>query len=158
LKPVEVTVHTLQVLGRESDVLQLRLSVAAGFYVRALARDLGEALGCGAHLSALRRIRSGSLDVGDAAPLAEVERLGRGVAARILAPAEALPGLQAVSVTEAGLRRVLHGNYLSAGHVAALPAPGAGITEPVKVLGPDGRLIALAMARGGALHPILVLG
>lgn len=158
LKPVEVTVHSLEVLSRDGDLLHVRLSAAAGFYVRALARDLGEALGCGAHLAALRRIRSGSLDVHDALPLAEVERLGRAVAARILPPAEALPGLQAVSVTEAGLRRVLHGNYLSPGHVAALPAPGTGTTEPVKVLGPDGRLIALAMARGGALHPIVVLG
>jgi tRNA pseudouridine55 synthase len=158
LKPVEVTVHSLAVLGRDGDVVHLRLSAAAGFYVRALARDLGKALGCGAHLSALRRIRSGSLDVRDAAPLVDVERLGRAVAPRILPPAEALPGLEAVSVTEAGLKRVLHGNFLSPGHVAALPPPGTGINEPVKVLGPDGRLIALAMARGGALHPIVVLG
>jgi tRNA pseudouridine55 synthase len=158
LKPVEVTVHSLEIRGREGDILHLRLCVTAGFYVRALARDLGVALGCGAHLCALRRIRSGSLDVSDAVPVAEVEQLGRGVAARLLAPAEALPGLQAVSVTEAGLKRVLHGNYLSPGHVEAPPAPGTGGKEPVKVLGPDGQLIALAMARGGALHPIVVLG
>ncbi len=50
--------------------IQLRVTASAGFYVRALARDLGEQLGCGAHLVALRRTRSGAFDVADAVPLA----------------------------------------------------------------------------------------
>src|SRR5262245_24831903 len=59
LKPVEVTVRDLECTGREEDRLSIRVSATSGFYVRALARDLGERLGCGAHLMALRRTASG---------------------------------------------------------------------------------------------------
>ncbi len=55
LAPVTVTVSRLDCTGRDADQVHLTLTVTAGFYVRALARDLGEALGCGAHLAALRR-------------------------------------------------------------------------------------------------------
>src|SRR5262249_38300007 len=59
LKPVTVTVHQLDVIGHEPGRLAIRLAVSSGFYVRALARDLGERLGCGAHLGTLRRIGAG---------------------------------------------------------------------------------------------------
>ena len=66
------------------------VSASAGFYVRALARDLGQALGCGAHLDALRRTRVGRFDVAQALPLAEAERLGPAVDG-----APAVPGRRA---------------------------------------------------------------
>ncbi|MGE5834225.1 MAG: tRNA pseudouridine(55) synthase TruB, partial [Acidobacteriota bacterium] len=63
LRPVPVTVHHLDITGRERELVHVRVTASAGFYVRALARDLGSALGCGAHLLALRRTRSGGFDV-----------------------------------------------------------------------------------------------
>ena len=103
--------------------------------------------------------RSGPFDVADALPLADAERLGRDVAARLLSPAEALPDLPAVRLTEAGLRRALHGNPLGPEHLAGRWVPPA--TSPgcrCRLLAPDGRLVALAHSRGGALHPVVVLG
>lgn len=158
LRAVPVTVRALDVTGREGDELHLRVTATAGFYVRALARDLGESLGCGAHLLALRRTRSGAFDVADAMPLATAERLGPGVAAHVIAPAAALPHLPAVRVTATGLKRAVHGNALGPEHLEGRWVPPHGAGGPVRVLGPDGELVALAHSRGGALHPAVVLG
>jgi tRNA pseudouridine55 synthase len=158
LKLVNVTVHEIARTGREGDQVHLIVTASAGFYVRALARDLGDRLGCGAHLLALRRTHSGSFDVADAVSLADAERLGRDVAARVLAPAEALPDLAAVRPNEAGLRRVLHGNPLGPEHLEGRWVPPATSPLPVRIVASDGRLIALARSRGGALHPVVVLG
>lgn len=68
LAPVEVTVHEWEVLaGREPErELDVRITCGTGTYLRALARDLGRAAGCAAHLSSLRRTRCGPFDVADA--------------------------------------------------------------------------------------------
>jgi len=59
LKTAPVTVRTLHRTGRDGDLVSVVVSASAGFYVRALARDLGQALGCGAHLDSLRRTKVG---------------------------------------------------------------------------------------------------
>jgi tRNA pseudouridine55 synthase len=158
LRPVRVTVRALDCTGREGDLVHVRVTATSGFYVRALARDLGRQLGCGAHLAGLRRTQSGAFDVDMAVPLDEAERLGADVAARLLAPADALPDLSAVRLTDSGLRRAVHGNPVGPEHLASRWIPPATDARPVKVLGPDGRLVALARSRGGALHPVVVLG
>ena len=162
LQPVSVTVHTLSRTTREGALVGLRVTSASGFYVRALARDLGRALGCGGHLVDLRRTKSGQFDVGEALSLEAAERLGPAIAARVLSPADALPDLVGVRVTPAGLRRVEHGNPLGPEHLESRYVPPAvatgGSARPVKVMAEDGRLVALAWSRGGALHPSVVLG
>jgi len=159
LKPASVTVRSLERTGRTGDLLNVRVTATSGFYVRSLARDLGRELGCGAHLSALRRTHSGTFDVARALPLDEAERLGPELATRLLSPADALPDLVAVTLTEAGLKRALHGNPLGPEHLAErwVPPP-VGQIGPIRALSSDGRLIALAHSRGGALHPVVVLG
>jgi tRNA U55 pseudouridine synthase TruB len=157
LQPAAVLVHQLDWIGRADDLLRLRVTASSGFYVRALARDLGSRLGCGAHLAGLRRTEIGPFAVGQAMPFEEALRLGREVDARLIAPADALPHLAAVTATDAGLRRVLHGNPVGPEHLAGQVEMARG-TEAVRVLGPDGRLVALARPRGGALHPVAVLG
>ena len=161
LKPVRVTVHRLERVTRDGDRLDVRVSASAGFYVRALARDLGERLGCGAHLAELRRTSSGTFDIGAALPLDAAERLGRDVANRLVPLVDVLPDLPTVRVTEAGRVRTVHGNALGPNHVDnswphtpsdAAPAPR------VRILAPDGGLLALGEWRGGVLHPVLVLG
>jgi len=160
LASVAVTVNTLTYHGHEGDRVRLTVSASAGFYVRALARDLGEALGCGAHLAELRRTHSGTFDVAQATSLADAERLGKDLAGRLLSPAEALIELPAVTVTDLGLRRALHGNPLGPQHLATpwIPPGSASAGPQVRVLDESGRLIALAHSRGGALHPAVVLG
>jgi tRNA pseudouridine55 synthase len=158
LSPVTVSVSALERLGRTGDRIPILVTAASGFYVRALARDLGDALGCGAHLESLRRTRSGGFDVADALPLDLAERLGAGLADRLIAPAEALPHLPAVRVTARGLARVAHGNAVGPDDIEGRYVPPATLGGPVRLLADDGRLVALAHSRGGALHPVTVLG
>ena len=158
LAPAAVTVRHLERTGRDGDLVHITVTATSGFYVRALARDLGEALECGAHLHALRRTRSGQFDVHDALALEAAERSGPELAARLVSPADALPGLPDVTVTDLGLRRATHGNPLSPEHLEGRWIPAATGPQPVKVLDPAGRLVALAHSRGGALHPVVVLG
>jgi len=158
LKPVTVTVRSIERLRREGDRVDIRVTASAGFYVRALARDLGARLGCGAHLAALRRTRSGTFDIVSAMSLDQAASLGRDVVTHVLPPAAALPDLLAVRPNEAGLRRALHGNPLGPEHLDGRWLPPATSLAPVRIVAADGRLIALARSRGGALHPIVVLG
>ena len=157
LAPVTVTVRALERLSRQGDRIELRVTASAGFYVRALARDLGQRLGCGAHLADLRRTRSGHFDVAQAISLDAAERLGVDLASRLISPTDALPQLPSVRLTGAGLTKVSHGNpvgpeHLEGGWIPAATAPG-----PVKILGPEGDLAALGHSRGGMLHPSIVL-
>ena len=74
---VPVTARHLDVLSFDGETARLSMQVTAGFYVRSLAHDLGEALGCGAVLMALRRTRSGEFGLEPAVPLAEVLQSSR---------------------------------------------------------------------------------
>jgi tRNA pseudouridine55 synthase len=157
LKPVRVTVHALTLRRCEGDLLEIRLVTSAGFYVRALARDLGRSLGCGAHLWALRRTHSGPFDVLSACPLGEAEQLGERIAARVIPPGEALPHLPQVTLTDAGAIRVAHGNPIGPDAVVGRFLPASADALHVRLRAPDGRLLAVASLRGGALHPVVVL-
>jgi tRNA pseudouridine55 synthase len=152
--PVEVTVKELTVLGYEGGDLRVRVAATAGFYVRALARDLGAELGCGGHLRELRRLACGPFRVEDALPLDQIEAQGGIPADRVIAPVDALPELDLVEVTPAGLQRIRNGNYIGPVHVAGTPGGG---TPLVRIVA-EGRLVALARRRDAALHPVTVLG
>jgi tRNA pseudouridine55 synthase len=158
LAPVAVTVTSLERLSMEGPYLQIRVAAESGFYVRALARDLGEALGCAGHLHALRRTRSGGFSVADAIPFQDAERLGRDLQSRVIPAAEALPHLPCVRMTASGLTRAMHGNPIGPADLEGRWIPPAGAGGPVRLLAGDGRLVALAHSRGGALHPVTVLG
>jgi tRNA pseudouridine55 synthase len=160
LAPVPVTVRALALTGRNDVRVALTVTATAGFYVRALARDLGARLRCGAHLEELRRTRVGRFAVSSALSLDVAERLGPEVEGRLVSPSDALAQFPAVTVTEAGLRRVVHGNSLMPEHLEGRAVP-SGDPDPsgrVRVLGTDGHLVALAHLRGGVLHPAVVLG
>ncbi|MBM3750119.1 MAG: tRNA pseudouridine(55) synthase TruB [Acidimicrobiia bacterium] len=158
LKRASVALHGWEWLGREDDRLHIRVSVSAGFYVRSLARDLGEALGCPAHLDALRRTRSGPFDVTRALPLAEAERLGPEVEAHLVPMAEALSDLPAVRVSEAGLVNVRHGNPIGPQLIEGPWVPASDTLRKIRLLDESGALVALADLRGGLLQPSTVLG
>jgi tRNA pseudouridine55 synthase len=71
----EITIHELAVTHFEGDTLSIRVKCSKGTYIRVLAEDIGEALGCGAHLSALRRTETGGLHLNDAITLPVLEAL-----------------------------------------------------------------------------------
>ena len=99
--------------------LRARVVCSAGTYVRALAESVGENLGTGAHLAALRRTRAGVFGLGRALTLEGLEE-GAGAGGEILLPLEAaLPHLPAAHLTAEDARRVRHGAAVGAGHAAA---------------------------------------
>ncbi len=158
LKTSTVSVRSLDLIGRQGDQVSLTMTVGAGFYVRSLARDLGERLGCGAHLHALRRTRSGAFAIGAATSLDDADQLGPLLEPRLISLADALPELPAVRLSEGGLARVRHGNPVGPQFVEGPWAPaGSGLTK-IRLLDDTGALIALADLRGGMLHPAVVLG
>lgn len=106
--PRRVTIHLLELSGWQGDRFDLRVECSKGTYVRTLAADLGAALGCGAHLAGLRRLRVGMLDIGQAITLEQIGALAeRDV---LLQPADALLNeLPAAQLDATGEARLLHG-------------------------------------------------
>ncbi len=74
-QPRHVTVHSLDLLGFEGDELKVDVRCSKGTYIRTLAEDVGEALGCGAHVSELRRIGAGPYDAGKTWSLDELRKM-----------------------------------------------------------------------------------
>lgn len=160
LEPVEVTVHELALVGMEPPEVRLEALVSTGTYVRSLARDLGRALGCGAHLTALRRTAVGPFDVEDAVPAAELTG-GAGIPEppAWLEPAEAVSFLPRVELTAEEGRRVAHGQRIAVQSVEGpelSPALLSGSAErgelPVALV--HGReLVAVAERSGDEVQP-----
>jgi tRNA pseudouridine55 synthase len=134
--------------------LRARVVCSAGTYVRTLAESVGENLGTGAHLAALRRTRAGEFGLGRAVTLEELEgRVGGG--GEFLVPLEAaLPHMPAAHLTAEEARRARHG--------AAVPARDAGGLEDgrhVRVLDEGGALVAVGVydEAAGLLRPRVML-
>jgi tRNA pseudouridine55 synthase len=169
LKPVEVTVRELEIVAdeprasrlapRASDpaLLRLRIVCTAGFYVRSLAHDIGQLLGCGAHLEALRRTRAGQFRIADALTPDAVQAAGPAIEARLVSLNTLLGDMPAVTLTEEGTRRAGNGNTLAPAHLTT-PMAGEGPNRRIRVLDASGGLLAVAETRAdGLLHPLLVL-
>ncbi|WP_428424045.1 tRNA pseudouridine(55) synthase TruB [Methylibium sp.] len=88
--PRRVTVHRLVILRWQADELDIEVTVSKGTYVRTLAEDLGAALGCGAHLSALRRTASGPVSLDDAITIDALQALEPGQREQRLLPPDVL--------------------------------------------------------------------
>ncbi|HEY8174862.1 MAG TPA: tRNA pseudouridine(55) synthase TruB [Gemmatimonadaceae bacterium] len=119
LEPVGVTVYEWRVLERDAADLRVEIRCSGGTYVRALARDLGEAAGSAAHLAELRRTRSGRFDVSDARPIDALERGD----IEMLPPTTAVAQLPTQLLDDLDAKRVTHGQTVVAqttGDVAAL--------------------------------------
>lgn len=106
-----VTIHALELLAFTGDCLSLRVRCSKGTYIRTLAADLGRALGCGAHLTALRRTAVGDLDLAGAITLAELEELTEADRRQRLQPVDALlQSLPRLDLAEQAEERFSHGN------------------------------------------------
>jgi tRNA pseudouridine55 synthase len=164
--PASVTAHAIRIVSVDGDRVTLQVDCSTGFYVRSLAHDLGDRLGVGGHLTALRRTASGGFTVEQAIGLEAAERDPERAAAAVLPLAAMLPGLPGLTLTPEGATRVAHGqdvrpqdqvSALNAQLSTAGPQPPA--PSPfVKLLGSGGELLAIAEpAAGGLLHPSVVL-
>ena len=158
LDPVEVEVFRLDVLGLEPPQLRFRAEVSTGTYVRALARDLGRALGCGAHLDSLRRTAVGPFSVDDAASPETLEGIGRADPAW-RDPASALSWLPRRRLGREEAEAIRVGRRVPRGEIEDPDrrwVADGGASLPVALLRED-RLVALAELDGDALQPRKVL-
>lgn len=158
-KPVMVTVHRIALLRFDPPVAELELVCSAGFYVRSLAHDLGERLGTGAMLEGLVRISAGRFRLEDTVAFDALEPSRREeLAARLIPMEAAVAHLPAVQLTEAGVRRVRHGQDIRPEDM--LSAPAAAAASAVGLFDAENRLIAVAGpgSRPGVLHGSVVLG
>jgi tRNA pseudouridine55 synthase len=150
LQPVPVTIAELEILGLDLPFLELGLRCSSGTYVRALARDLGDALGTGAHLTALRRTRVGRFTVEEAVPASRLEERGALLDA-LLPPASAVSHLPSVEVSPEEAARLAQGQAI----------PAAGRAEPGEdalVALSQGTLLAVLRREGARLRPLKVFG
>jgi tRNA pseudouridine55 synthase len=156
LAPREVRIDTLELVGRpDADHADFRMSCGKGAYVRAIARDLGLALGCHAHVSALRRTEVGAFSVKEALSLDALAGIVENdTLPQVLVPvATALAGIPALAVTEPQAHRLRSGLA-----VRITPALlGEGMQEPATVRAMRaGELIALARLENMELNPVRV--
>ncbi|MFW6083964.1 MAG: tRNA pseudouridine(55) synthase TruB [Gemmatimonadota bacterium] len=148
-RPVEV--YRAELLGWTAPVARVRYSVSTGTYVRALARDLGEALGCPAHLGALRRTRIGPFAASDAGPASEIAWDGTGTST----PLAALAWLPSRELTGPERTRIGHGQAIGGEGVRPPRTAVAGLDpgELPVVLHADDELVAVARRIDCELRP-----
>lgn len=152
-----VTIHRFEVHGirREAggDVVDLDVTVecSSGTYIRALARDLGERLGVGGHLTALRRTHVGPYSLDQARTLEqlaeELEVLEMSQAARALMPNRQLTAEETTEIS--------FGRRIAAGAASGSPE-AATVEHPAAAFAPDGSLVALLADAGSFAKPVLV--
>lgn len=149
VKPRQVTIYDLEVQEVALPLVTFKVRCSPGTYIRTLAADLGRALGCGAHLTALRRLAVGPFKVEAALALEALKELTwEELASRIIPLAECLPGLKALTVGPEEAERLGYGQ--------ALPWPGNNLVagERVRILS-DGELLAVAEVRMERERPVL---
>lgn len=112
LEPRPVTVYELTLMSLHDPEIDIRITCSAGTYVRSIAHDLGESLGCGAHLSSLRRLAVGTFSIEQAIPLQGLARDEWQLA--LLPPSVAVAHLPRVEVSEGDVARLMHGQSISA--------------------------------------------
>jgi tRNA pseudouridine55 synthase len=161
LRPVPVRVTRAEIVGWDASAAVVAVTCSAGFYVRTFAHALGELVGTGACLEALRRTRSGQFGVDESVGIDALQQDPAAAAARIVPLEGLLPGMRAVRLTPEGFRRVSHGREVNAGHLTG-PGPAGAAGAPgewLRLLDPEGRLVAVATpgAGRGSLHPSVVL-
>jgi tRNA pseudouridine55 synthase len=143
LKTEQVIVSRLSVLDFTPPDIAVEIECSSGTYVRAVARDVGEALGVGAHLARLRRLRIGDFSVEDAVSL-DRDPSREAILSRLIPPEMAVAHLQALEVGPASASALRHGRPIE--------ASGKAGGSPVAVLW-DGSLVAVAEPRGDMLWP-----
>jgi tRNA pseudouridine55 synthase len=153
-----ITIHELELLDYQAPFLRLRVKCSKGTYIRVLGEDIGAALGCGAHLNALRRIQVGDLSLDGAVTLEGLGAIAEEQRASMLAPVDALlASFPKLTLSSELATRFLHGQRISLGKEAvALPAEegrvrvyradddqllGTGLIKEFGVLAPE-RLVA----------------
>jgi len=143
----QIEIYRLNIVEIDLPRVRFEVDCSAGTYIRTLCADIGTALGCGAHLSVLKRTASSGFDIGQAVPLAQV-KAARGadeLLGRMIGMADAVPDFPTVTAGAALLAKIRHGrpvtwNDLTGGRPADDGFPAA---ERIKIVDHRGRLVAV---------------
>ena len=155
LEPVKVEIYELELLGIDGPFARLRAHCSGGTYMRSIAHDLGQALGCGAHLEQLRRTLSGEFEIEMARTIAQVEQLVADdrLADAVVPAASLLQGFPAVYVDDITATQIRNGRDFGASPFRSGPA-----AKHVKAISRQNELIAIGEAvLPNLYHPVVVL-
>ena len=154
LKPAAVHIESFEITGLVDCEAAFTLSISAGGYVRSIAHEMGQALGCGAHLSSLRRTRAGAFTLSEAHILDELQPLAGdlpALEARCIHPRNLLPEMPSVTADVHSLGRMRNGMQANLPEFSSAPL--------VKVFAGQRDLSAIARRIAGTLfQPVVVLG
>jgi len=152
LKPVQVEVKEFDILAVEADRASFRARVASGTYMRSIAHEMGQIVGCGAHLATLRRTAAAEFTLEDAITLEQLAAGGMPEALEdaFFHPRKLLPGMPSVTADELTAVRIRSGRTVN--------LPELSRARQVKVFAGQRELIAIATRVAGTLfHPKIVL-
>jgi tRNA pseudouridine55 synthase len=151
LKPKTIHIHQFEIDGVSGDTATFQMKVSAGGYVRSVAHELGMALGCGAHLSSLRRTQAGPFSLAEAWTLEALASGSSALEAAMPHPRSLLPEIPAISADTAILGRLRNGAQVNLADFSDAPT--------VKVFEGQRELVAVAKRIAGTLfQPIMILG
>ena len=151
LKPKVIQIHAFTVDSLEGDTAAFAMQVSAGGYVRSVAHELGAALGCGGHLSSLRRTQAGVFGLDSAWTLEGLAELGPEIERAMLHPRTLLPEMPCVSGDAGALGKLRNGNQANLADFSD--------ADLVKVFAGQRELVAVAKRVAGTLfQPMMVLG
>jgi len=166
LKASPVSVYAFVLKGYAPPFARFEVHCSSGTYIRSLIHDLGQVLGCGAHLVGLRRLAIGGYGIQDAISLGEIDRLAQeGNWSAFMLPLESLlPATPRVVLSESGRRHLQKGKPISSDHAAlTMPPdrPNGSVTEFsgfCRLFSREGRLLALARPLEGqnAFLPLIL--
>jgi tRNA pseudouridine55 synthase len=154
LQPVGVEVYELEMTALEGSEVSIRLHCSAGTYVRSIAHDAGQILGCGAFLKTLRRLASGDFTIEHARTLEDLARLAEEnrLEEALIPAAQLLPAFPCELVDPSTAGQIRHGRDF---RVSPFQTPSE--TRYVKAVSAKGELIAIGEIRLPHLyHPVLV--
>jgi len=160
LTPVPVRVSRVELLAFDGASARVALTCSPGFYVRSFAHSLGELVGTGACLEALRRTRSGEFTLDQAVSLDEVVRTPEAALGRLIPLDRLLQILPALRLTDEDRRRVAHGQEIAGSVPPEAPAGASASAQSwVRLLDREGHLVAIGTEgrRPDSLHPAVVL-
>jgi len=154
LKPSTIRIATFEIEALEGDEARFTMAISAGGYVRSVAHELGQNLGCGAHLSSLRRTRAGVFTLAEAHTLEELQALAGDVVAleaRCVHSRSLLPEIPAVTGDAYTLGRLRNGMQAN--------LPEFSQAALVKVFAGQRELAGIAKRVAGTLfQPVIVMG
>ena len=161
IKSRMVEVYGLKLLGSNADSAKFELECSKGTYVRSIARDMGEVLGCFGHVSALRRLAVGNFTEETAISLDEFEKMMQNSTPdQVLLPVEtALDDIPALAMTAAEITRIRQGQslkFLSRQDHDRFAAAGIDETCDLVLATGDNQPVALLEKAGAELYPVKV--